>query len=511
MERTNYTSKDCVQDLYGAHVVVDEDSAERPNGGAPEGGRVFHGIINTTFALCKKLDTCLCCGLASCWRCVLPNVKFRQSVFTRLAYIGFLLGSCIVSGLMLTPQSRRLLSDRFCEAVSYFMCDVVYGYGAVYRLNSIMAVFFLVMALALLNVYSSRDRRAPLQNAYWGVKTLLLSLVVFVFLLVPHSAYTGEIWTFFGLNGGFAFLILQFVLLVDLVHAWNTNCVERLDASESRGKAMIWFILLWTPTVTLYAVSAISIFSFYVLYAWAPGCHTNLFFVSFNVYLCVMATYISVNPLVQKARPRTGLLQAAVATTYNTFITWLALSNAPDEVCNPSRKYLFPGSPFYNVQLMLSLGLMFFVLICASIRHVTAPQYGKIARETPSQPRVPDRTRPQQHVLDDTPPETKLIGPNTSREIVADDERDGVGYSYSFFHVTFCLASLYVMMTLTNWYRPDEGEHLSVRLVCGWGAVWIKLSAAIFSVFIYIWTLVAPVLFPEGYQDLVFFQFMLTT
>ena len=464
-------------------------------------------VVDGVFKLCRRLDMVLWCGLSHmCARCF--RVRLRQSVFTRMAHIGLLVGASLICSFMLTPRTRDYIGDKFCQTVSHFLCDTFFSYAAVYRVLFLLAVFYFVQSLVLFGVSSSRQYRAQINNGCWGVKILLLSLLSFLFLFVPHSDYTGEVWTFFGLNGGFAFIILQFVLLIDFVHSWNVTCVERLEASLNFSQAKIWYVILWVPTITLYGISIISVISFYVFYALPPGCHNNMFFVTFNVFLCLAATYISVNPLVQKARPRSGLLQAAVATAYNTFITWLALSNEPDEECNPSRDVLFPGSPFGNIQMLLCLGLMFFVLIYACLRDVRAPQYGKLH---PGQLTAVHSHRAKSQESPDDSGTTVRSGPFADGGCVLDDEREGVAYSYSFFQVVYCLAALYAMMTLTNWYRPEEGQHFSVKLVCGWGAAWIRLSAAIFSTFIYIWTLVAPVIFPDSYRDLVFFQFMLST
>lgn len=48
--------------------------------------------------------------------------------------------------------------------------------------------------------------------------------------------------------------------------------------------------------------------------------------------------------------------------------------------------------------------------------------------------------------------EEGVVGEDGLRRAV-DNEEDGVTYSYTFFHFHLCLASLYIMMTLTNWYQ----------------------------------------------------------
>lgn len=42
---------------------------------------------------------------------------------------------------------------------------------------------------------------------------------------------------------------------------------------------------------------------------------------------------------------------------------------------------------------------------------------------------------------------------NGDRQQLIDDEKDQVVYSYSLYHFILVLTSLYIMMTLTNWYR----------------------------------------------------------
>lgn len=79
-------------------------------------------------------------------------------------------------------------------------------------------------------------------------------------------------------------------------------------------------------------------------------------------------------------------------------------------------------------------------------------------------------------------------------QTVWDNEKDGVAYSYAMFHFMMFLATLFVMMSITNWLEPDRNTGI---LSSSLGSFWIKAVSSWFCAALYTWTLVAPALFPD--------------
>ncbi|XP_076606308.1 serine incorporator 3 [Chaetodon auriga] len=457
---------------------------------------------------------CLCSS-ATCLMCSCCP-RARNSTVTRIIYASILLLGTIVACIMLSPgvdqQLKRI--PGFCEdgarasipsLQADVNCEVFVGYKAVYRVCFGMSMWFLMFSILMINIKTSRDPRAAIHNGFWFFKFAALVAVTVGAFYIPDGPFTYT-WFVVGSCGAFVFIVIQLVLLVDFAHSWNEAWVEKMETGNPKG----WYAALLGVTILNYLLSLTAVVLFFLFYTKPDGCFINKFFISFNMLFCMVASVVSVLHKVQESQPRSGLLQSSIITLYTMFLTWSAMTNEPDQACNPSLLSIFqqitaptlaplamenqtaviiigteepvltsPYLQWWDGQTIVGLAIFVLCILYSSIRSSSTSQVNKLTMA--SRDSV---------ILAESGSSPDLSEESTGPRRVEDNERDMVQYNYSFFHFMLFLAALYIMMTLTNWYSPDADYTITSK----WPAVWVKITSSWVCLALYIWTLVAPMI-----------------
>lgn len=432
--------------------------------------------------------SCLC-GSAPCILCgCCPST--RNSTVSRLLFTSFLFLGVLVSIIMLSPgvESQLYKLPWVCEDRAQqpmvlqgpIDCGSLLGFRAVYRMCFATAAFFFFFMLLMICVRSSRDPRAAIQNGFWFFKFLILVGITVGAFYIPDGSFP-KIWFYFGVVGSFLFILIQLILFIDFAHSWNQRWLCKAEECDSPA----WYAGLFFFTFLFYLLSIAAVALMFVYYTESGACHEGKVFISLNLTFCVCVSIVAVLPKVQDAQPNSGLLQASVITLYTMFVTWSALSNVPDQKCNPHLP-IRNGTGQMNLEDYSTVwwdapsivGLVIFIL-CTFFISLRSSDHRQVNSLMQTE-ECPVETIQQQQVT-------------VSEGRAYDNEQDGVTYSYSFFHFCLVLASLHVMMTLTNWYSPGETR----KMVSTWTSVWVKICASWAGLFLYLWTLVAPLLLPN--------------
>ena len=438
----------------------------------------------TTLGLPEVIEGIFCCTSSTfstlCSSCITNYPRFLFSLF-------LLLGT-ILSFLVLTPNMRSNLDKLpyFCATLTTEeMCDNLVGYGAVYRICFSLAVFYGVFALLMLNTTSTKDIRIKLHSGFWFLKLVLLVMILVGAFHIPRHIEFSRLWMYVGLTAGFIFIMIQILLVIDFAHSWSFSWAEKMES----GNSNFWGFILVSSTILVYSM-AITMAVFYYLYFTdvqdLSKCRGNMFLISFNVLHCLLASIISILPRVQDTSPGSGLLQSSIVSLYTMYLTWCTLSSEPDASCNPMGDVILEYDKVSGVngQAIFDCVLMFALLIFAcNVRSSTS----KLEKIGFTLSKYPTREDDALNYLDKNDAE-KYIG-----EKYVEEQTIELEYNYSFFHFVMFLASLQLMMVITNWHSPDELADMK-KLVKNWATVWIQLSSSFLCVLFYIWATVTPLL-----------------
>lgn len=275
---------------------------------------------------------------------------------------------------------------------------------------------------------------------------LWLGLLIGCFY-IPPKALSNEYWItaiFFSVF----FIVMQAILLVNFAHDWAENWLARIElADDSPYK----FLLIGTTFILYGASLSMTI----ILYIFYNDTKLDTFLITFNLLISVAQSAVSILPKVQEYNSNSGLLQSSVLTVYNTYLTFSAVALAISSKGQASTTVAVVGI----ILTFLSLTYAAYSTGSGSV---------------------------------------KLGVTDKNEDVVIEEEEAGNDYSFSLFHFCFFAASFYMAMVLSSWVEPTldtaTGE---VFLADKNGPLWTKVSSSWFVSLLYIWTLIAPVLFPN--------------
>ncbi len=310
--------------------------------------------------------------------------------------------------------------------------------------------------------------------SWWGPKLLLYFLLCFLSFLIPNEFFM-TYGSYVVPIGAVTFILIGLVLLVDFAHSWSETCLDNWERAESN----LWQFILVGSTFGMFAASITLTTLLYVFFA-GSGCDTNTALITVNLILSVIITGLAISRPVQDATPKSGLTQASMVAAYCTYLTASAVANHSDDGrCNPLRA----SGGTKTTTVVIGALFTFLAIAYSTSRAATQSKalVGKGHRAGAGAISLPNETSEEDgevRLVTNQPkgrrdemryqailaavnagslPASVLDEPEDDEDIEAaigeerDDERGGTKYNYSWFHIIFVMAAMYIAGLLTDW------------------------------------------------------------
>ncbi|KAK3436510.1 hypothetical protein EUGRSUZ_C01067 [Eucalyptus grandis] len=350
---------------------------------------------------------------------------------------------------------------RYLYALMFLVCNLLawvsrdYGYGALKEMERLEGCHgaqdclgtegvlrvslgcFLIMFLSTVCTSKLQEPRNAWHSGWWSVKTVLLITLIIVPFLVPSAFIRiyGEVAHF----GAGVFLLVQLVSIISFI-MWLDDCCR---SDKYREKCYIQKILL---AATAYVVCIGGIILMYIWYAPDTSCLLNIFFITWTLVLLQLMTSVSLHPKVNA-----GFLIPGLMGLYVVFICWCAIRSEPaGESCNRKAE----ASHSTDWLTIISFIVAMLAIVIATFSTGIDSQCFQFVKT-------------QERAASDVP------------------------YGYGFFHFVFATGAMYFGMLFIGWNSHYPMKKWTIDV--GWTSTWVKIVNEWVAVCVFIWMLVAPV------------------
>eukprot|EP01017_Pseudomicrothorax_dubius_P029686 TRINITY_DN3633_c0_g1_i1.p1 TRINITY_DN3633_c0_g1~~TRINITY_DN3633_c0_g1_i1.p1 ORF type:complete len:460 (-),score=89.52 TRINITY_DN3633_c0_g1_i1:110-1489(-) len=365
--------------------------------------------------------------------------------------------------------------------------------AAIYRASlALVAVFALIFLTTLSRDAGARD----CNESCWFIK-MLVFIAVFIGLLFVNK--DDLIWY---VNVARVISVIFFAMLVimfiDIAYTWGEVWIKRYDEGAQQFKCY-----LLSATVILYAI-VLYLFIRGLIWFSGDGCGGNVAAMVVGLILCLFFTGISISGKV----PNGSLLTSAVLSCVVMSFTVAGLSSDNRAACNS----LLSGGSTRDIMITeVSVGVfvLFIALIYISLATDTnSSNTLAVMQKLEIKENNGEEAYEEVEYIDENgekktkkvpkQPVAPAVDPAAKQKLEEEAEVAPYrGRGFVMFQLIMLLACFYFAMLLTNWDTADKMLVGNEYYYPNDTAYWVKLSAAWFTVLLYIWTMIAPLLFPE--------------